>query len=143
MRRLLTVSLFATLVAFPAFGQGIYVYPQKGQSPQQQARDEGECQSWARNQTGYDPMRAPGSSKSTLGGAARGGAGGAAVGAAIGAISGNAGKGAKIGAVGGGMMGGMSTRSNNRRRESSQQSAHNEFIRAYSACLGGKGYTVN
>ena len=87
MRRLLTVLLFATLVAFPAFGQGIYVYPQKGQSPQQQARDEGECQSWARNQTGYDPMRAPGSSKSALGGAVRGGAGGAALGAAIGAIS--------------------------------------------------------
>ena len=143
MRRLLAISLFATLVALPALGQGIYVYPQKGQSPQQQAQDEGECQSWARSQTGYDPMRAPGSSKSTLGGAVRGGAGGAAVGAAIGAIAGNAGKGAKIGAVGGGMMGGMSTRSSNRRRQSAQQSGHNEFIRAYSACLGGKGYTVN
>jgi len=143
MRRLLAVSLFATLVAFPALGQGMFVYPQKGQSAEQQARDEAECQRWAQNQTGFDPMRAPGSSKSALGGAVGGGARGAAMGAAVGAISGNAGRGAKMGAVGGGMMGGMRTRSNNRQRESSQQSAHDDFVRAYRACMGGRSYTIS
>ncbi len=143
MHRLIAVSLFATVIALPAFGGTMFVYPQKGQDAAQQATDEAECQVWARNQTGYDPMRAPGSSRSAAGGAVRGGAGGAALGAAIGAVSGNAGRGAKIGAVSGGMMGGMSTRSNNRRKESNQQSAHDQFIRAYRTCMGGRGYTIS
>jgi hypothetical protein len=31
------------------------VYPSKGQSPQQQQKDEGECYVWAKNSTGIDP----------------------------------------------------------------------------------------
>jgi hypothetical protein len=33
------------------------VYPSKGQSPQQQQKDEGECYVWAKNSTGIDPGR--------------------------------------------------------------------------------------
>ena len=41
-----------------AVGQQTYVYPQRGQSPDQQARDQSACHTWAVQQTGYDPMRA-------------------------------------------------------------------------------------
>jgi len=34
---------------------GLYMYPQHGQSPNQQEVDRYECYSWARGQTGYDP----------------------------------------------------------------------------------------
>ena len=32
-----------------------FVYPSKGQSPQQQANDRYECNRWATNESGYDP----------------------------------------------------------------------------------------
>ena len=35
---------------------GVVPYPSKGQSPQQQTKDEGECFTWAKQQTGIDPM---------------------------------------------------------------------------------------
>ncbi len=83
--------------------------------------------------------------------------GGATVGAlgglAIGSLSGNAGKGAAIGAMGGGLVGGL------RRREQMKQMAveqqqyvnqeeaaygqkRNTYNRAFSACMEGRGYTV-
>jgi hypothetical protein len=38
---------------------GMVVYPAKGQSAEQQQKDEFECHQWAVQQTGYDPTRAP------------------------------------------------------------------------------------
>ena len=35
----------------------IFIYPRKGQSDAQQARDRYECHAWARDQTGFDPTR--------------------------------------------------------------------------------------
>ena len=35
------------------------VFPAKGQTPQQQAQDEGECYAWSKQQTGIDPFAAP------------------------------------------------------------------------------------
>ena len=37
----------------------LFIYPRKGQSEQQQAKDRYECHSWAVNQTGYDPVQPP------------------------------------------------------------------------------------
>ncbi len=37
----------------------LFVYPKNGQSPDQQAKDEYECHTWASSQTGFDPT-APG-----------------------------------------------------------------------------------
>ena len=34
---------------------GLSVYPSKGQSKEQQAKDEQECYQWAKEQTGIDP----------------------------------------------------------------------------------------
>ena len=36
-----------------------YVYPAKGQSPDQQKKDEGECHGWAVKQSGFDPSAPP------------------------------------------------------------------------------------
>ena len=37
----------------------LFLYPRKGQSEQQQAKDRYECHSWAVSQTGYDPTQPP------------------------------------------------------------------------------------
>ena len=42
------------LASSTAWGQ-TFVYPQKGQTPQKQAQDQGECQQWATQQTGVNP----------------------------------------------------------------------------------------
>ena len=133
-----------------AWGQQVFVYPQKGQSSQQQAQDTGECQGWATQQTGGPnaaPMAAaPAPTSSPL----RGAAGGAAVGAVGGAIGGDAGKGAAIGAATGAMIGGMRRRDQMRQQEAAQaqnqqaQAAQGEtYKRALSSCLAAKGYSVN
>ena len=50
------IFLLPLLVASaPAAGQQIYIYPNQGQSAQQQSRDRYECHSWAVQQTGVDP----------------------------------------------------------------------------------------
>jgi len=37
----------------------MYIYPNKGQSQEQQERDKFECHSWAVKQSGFDPMKQP------------------------------------------------------------------------------------
>jgi uncharacterized protein HemX len=138
----------------PAAGQQVYIYPNQGQSAQQQSRDRYECHSWAVQQTGVDPT-APQMAQTTpppgapQGQVLRGAAGGAALGAVGGAIAGDAGKGAAIGAATGGLFGAMKRRSHARQEEQAvaqQQAAtsqqHASYERALSACLAGRGYTV-
>jgi hypothetical protein len=134
-----------------AIAQQPIIYPAKGQSPEQQSKDEGECYVWAKQSTGIDPVALAGtpvqtqqksSGKTVVGGAAAGAAGGAA----IGAIAGNAGKGAAIGAVVGTMGGAHRANANkasaNQQAQSGRQEQLNTFNRAQAACLGGRGYTV-
>jgi hypothetical protein len=128
------------------------IYPAKGQNAQQQEKDKYECYTWARNQTGFDPMQAqqaPPSSSEPKGQVVKGAAVGAAGGAAIGAIGGNAGKGAAIGAASGALIGGIKRRQSKKQQEEAQQqqaasvaAGRSEYDRAYSACLEGRGYTV-
>jgi hypothetical protein len=118
-----------------------YVYPARGQSPQQQQQDVAQCQAWAMQQSGVNPGAPPppsGGGGQVAGTAARG----AAVGAVGGAIGGNAGKGAAIGAATGALVGGMRRREERRAAEASQAQAANAYNRAYAACLEGRGYTV-
>ncbi|MGB7971346.1 MAG: hypothetical protein WCF31_05185, partial [Candidatus Deferrimicrobiaceae bacterium] len=42
-----------------AFGQELIIYPNKGQSKKQQEKDQFECYTWAKGQTGFDPMAPP------------------------------------------------------------------------------------
>jgi hypothetical protein len=41
-------------------GEDLFIYPQGGQSPDQQATDRYECHTWAASQTGFDPTQAGG-----------------------------------------------------------------------------------
>jgi len=160
----MALSLFA-IVGSPAWGQELIIYPAKGQTQQQMDRDKFDCYSWAKQQTGFDPMQAqapaqpvysqppPGASAGSV---VRGGAGGAALGAAVGGIAGGwsgAGKGAAIGAVTGGVFGGLRSRARNQQaaqaqqQYAAQQSAQyhqkrDTYNRAYSVCLEAKGYMV-
>jgi len=127
------------LMAEPAQA-GVYVYPQKGQSDEQKNKDSGECNAWAVQQSGYDPMNT--SSAPQTGGAGRGAAKGAAVGAIGGAIAGDAGKGAAIGAATGGVMGGARRRSANNSHEQQQAAGSSEHAKAFSACMEARGYSV-
>lgn len=147
----------AGLLFWASAAQGqVYVYPQNGQSEEQQQKDKAECQSWATQQTGYDPLQPPVASapppqqSSTGPGAVGGAARGAAVGAAVGAIAGDAGKGAAIGAAGGGLTGGMKRKRGKREHEQAQeqqaaqvQQARAQFDRAFRTCVEGRGYSVN
>src|SRR6185369_13327561 len=143
------------------------VYPTKGQSAQQQGKDEGECHSWAKTNTGVDPLAlaaapapapappppvaVPGPQGERVAGAVRGAVGGAV----IGEIADNdAGKGAAIGATLGTMAGGARQRQRQAAAVAAppppapamagaqQQQALATFLRAYGACLEGRGYTV-
>ncbi|MGH8064100.1 MAG: glycine zipper family protein [Candidatus Entotheonellia bacterium] len=136
----------------PALGGELYIYPNKGQSAEQQSRDRYDCHMWAVQQTGVDPTRAQASTPPPpppTGGVFKGAARGAAVGAIGGAIAGDAGEGAAIGAATGGVIGGMKQRGQARSQQQAQanqaaqqQSAYAAYDRALSACLSGRGYTV-
>ncbi|MGK7950361.1 MAG: glycine zipper family protein [Xenococcaceae cyanobacterium] len=131
-----TVSLgLAIVVMNTGSAMAQAVYPERGQSPQQQQRDENQCSSWATQQTGYQPS----GSSSSDGGivsdrALRGAARGAGVGAIGGLIGGSAGTGAAVGAAVGGISGGI--------RNHDEKAARKEFDRAFAACMEGRGYTV-
>lgn len=131
---------------------GLAPYPSKGQSAQQQSNDEGECFAWAKQQTGIDPMAVASAPTEQPGPAAGGGerikgaARGALGGVAIGAIAGDAGKGAGVGAVVGTMAGGRQARKNKAAKEQQAEQAKagtlEQFNKAFSACMEGRGYAV-
>lgn len=141
MRGLMHIAagVAALALSLPALSQAPIAYPAKGQSPQQQSRDDGECYGWAKQKTGIDPM-APAQPSQPGGERIRGAARGAVGGAAIGAIAGDTGKGAGVGAVVGTMAGGHRARS---REASEKQQTADTFNRAYRACMQGRGYSVN
>ncbi len=138
-----------------AKGLGLYVFPTKDQDQKTQDADEIACYKWAMEQTGVDPINPPQVQakkvdKSVDGTAVIGAAGGAAAGAAIGAIAGDAGKGAAIGAVVGGLRGRRAKvvgdhneqQRNNQAAAAKEKELMDNFKKAYSACMEGKGYTV-
>lgn len=129
------------------------VYPAKGQTPDQQKKDESECYTWAVQQTGFDPAKPPPAQTAakppttatgtTPGAGARGAARGAVVGEVVG---GDASTGAAVGAA---AARGQSRRQNaatQQQAQTQQQSATQQqqatFAKARGACLEGRGYTV-
>ena len=44
----------------PPQGDNLFIYPQQGQSAEQQASDQYECHRWSSSQTGFDPTQAGG-----------------------------------------------------------------------------------
>lgn len=129
------------------------IYPSKGQSAQQQQKDEGECYVWAKNSTGIDPAAvaaAPAPAPKTgpaVGGGER--AQGAVRGAVVGGIidgGSGAGKGAAIGVVAGGVRARNNQKAQNaqaqQQAQAQKQGAMDTFHRAEAACLEGRGYTI-
>jgi hypothetical protein len=142
----------------------VYFYPKHGQTKQQQSRDHYECYNWAMQQTSFDPsqssipptrrvkvvpMPPPGHDTIIL----------AITGAVLGAlIAGprNAGAGALIGAGSGAIAGAVSDATRQQYAEQLEEAYANrdqaldsaydgkarDFRRAMSACLEGRGYSV-
>src|SRR5258708_5124672 len=96
----------ATLaLAGTGFADDVFVYPQKGQSPEQQNKDSYECYNWAKAQSRVDPPPPP--PPAQPGQRARGAVGGAARGAALGAAGGAIAGAARTGRAAGGAVGGV------------------------------------
>ena len=165
INRILIVLLLGAFIAGTAAAQDFMIYPAKGQSQDQMEKDKFECYSWAKGQTGFDPMEMPKATappptkqatSSTAGGAVKGGVGGGLLGAGVGAIAGGkkgAKKGALIGGLSGGTIGGVRSSSQQKQDRKAQKQwekqqtnqymqKRNTYNRAYSACLEGKGYSV-
>jgi hypothetical protein len=148
------VALGLFVVTATAGATQMYIYPEKGQSAEQQNKDKYECSQWATGQTGFDPTQAANTYQAdpnagrgnVVGGAAKGAIGGAV----IGAIAGDAGKGAAIGAAGGGLLGAgrrgnaKAAEQNKQQQSQAQYRAGLEnYNRAMATCLKGRGYSVN
>jgi hypothetical protein len=130
----------------PAKSIGLFAYPKNQQSAEQQLKDENECYSSAKQQTGVDAQAPPPAAPSAeeqqaaqkqaaqqaaaatpKGGAVKGSARGAAGGAAIGAIAGDAGTGAAIGATAGAVRG---RRQQKKAQKGAQQQAAEQTAQA-------------
>jgi hypothetical protein len=133
----------------------LYVYPSKNQTKQQQKEDEFECYKWAVEQSGIDPLNLPKVEAAPVqsgptGSGVKGAAKGAAAGAAIGAIAGDAGKGAAIGATAGALKGrqqGKQAQAQQNQQAqataaASEQAMKDSYMKAFSVCIEGKGYTI-
>jgi Glycine zipper len=171
-KQLLLLLSAVMLFSMPTLtGAQMYIYPARGQSPQQEESDKGQCYGWAVQQTGFDPanpqvVAAPPppsyypQPQAPQGGLFRGAFGGAALGAIGGAIGGDAGKGAAIGAGVGGLFGMMRRHRYMEEEQQMQQQAQQQqgymsqeqnalargrgnYNRGFSACMTARGYTVN
>jgi hypothetical protein len=133
----------------------LYVFPAKEQSQQQQKEDEFACYLWAVEQSGIDPLNLPKVEAAPVqsgptGGAVKGAAKGAAAGAAIGAITGDAGQGAAVGAAAGAMAGrraGKQAQAQQNQQaqanaSASEQAMKDSYVKAFTVCMEGKGYTI-
>jgi hypothetical protein len=145
------IAILAILAAPELFAQQ-FAYPAKGQSAQQQEKDEAACHSWAVKQSGFDPAKPPPPSQApqqatTATGTTPGaGVRGAARGAVVGGIAGDSGAGAAAGAA--------AARAQSRRQNAAttqqqqqagtqqQQAGQAGFAKARAACLEGRGYSV-
>jgi outer membrane lipoprotein SlyB len=142
----------------------VYFYPKQGQTTEQQSRDHYECYNWAMQQTGFDPsqssipsprrvkvvpMPPPGHDTIALSIA------GAVLGALIGGPH-HAAQGALIGAGSGALFGAASDASRQQYADQMEEAytrsdqaldtryegKARDFRRAMSACLEGRGYSV-
>ena len=143
-RSLCLLALAAALAA--PVGAQQYVYPAKGQTPEKQKSDEAACYSWAVQQTGFDPAKAPpptAAAPTTATGTTPGaGARGAAKGAVVGGIVGDAGTGAAVGATAARNQSRKQNNAQQQQQAGASQQQQQAFAKARAACLEGKGYTI-
>jgi len=134
---------------------GLYIFPAENQDSLQQDKDYKECYKWAYEQTKFDPLNPTKvevkEAEKVKGGAVRGAAKGAITGAAIGAVAGDTGDGAAIGAVTGAIGGRRASRraqimqntKNSKDAKTIENELKSNFVKAFSACIKSKGYSIN
>ncbi|MBT3868954.1 MAG: hypothetical protein HOF19_13650 [Gammaproteobacteria bacterium] len=132
----------------------LIIFPNAGQTGEQQEADKFACYGWAKNQSGFDPMAPPTTTapppkkEAKKGGTGKGMLRGAAIGGIVGGSDG-----AKKGAGAGAVMGTARRNDQKRSETKSQQDWEQEQVaiysanrnlynRNYGACLEGKNYTV-
>ena len=127
------------------------IYPAKGQSTEQQQKDDGECYVWAKNATGVDPVALSASPPPTPAppqgqvakGALRGAAGGALVGEVVDDNpGGGAAAGALVGAARSAQKGKQAQAQQQSQAKASQQQAMSTYYRGFGACMEGRGYVL-
>ena len=152
----LRIAVYAVAAGLVVVGPGrpaaqdLFVYPAKGQSEEQSGRDKEECHGWAVTQTGVDPEKLAADATTTPpASGAGGGLEGAGVGAARGAMSGDAGAGAIRGIGIGRLVRAVRARRQMEEQHQTTTQSHEQrqaqlqrYDRAYTACLTGRGYTV-
>jgi hypothetical protein len=143
----------------------MYFYPERGQSESQQDRDRYECYRWAVRETGFDPgmtaVRQPMAELQPIqplrdgSGVVAGAATGAILGAAVSSPR-QAGANAVIGAIFGAVLGASAQESRAQAIEQAQARRQQQvaaanaaarapldnFRRAMSACMSGRGYRI-
>ncbi len=183
MKRSLMLALLIALIASASWAQNssptgqktlaatmdVFVFPAKGQTPDQQSTHEVECYNWAVQNTGSDPFdlakkneqaaqqaeqTKQQAAQATQGAGAKGAVKGAAAGALIGEIaSDDPGKGAAYGAAAGMIAGRRRSRAvqeqanqqaDQQLQQTQQASAEalTNFKKAFSVCLEAKDYMV-
>jgi len=171
MPRVAKVILFGAAILGAWMGASVganaqepIIYPSQGQSQEQLEQDRFQCYGWAKDQSGFDPMAPPTTATAPpqpgekKGGTVEGAVGGAALGGIIGGIAGGSWSGAGRGALAGGAAGGILgtvrrdkqlEQEQRQRKQWEQQEgarytqARSTYNRAFSACMEGRGYTVN
>jgi hypothetical protein len=142
-------AVCVSLLASQAAAQNLVIYPAKGQTAEQQNKDQAECQAWAKNNTGVDPIAVANSSTQApvssappqqggerVRGAARGAAAGAAVGATAGTVAAGSRKRRDAEAAN------QQAQAQTQQQTANRQAQMATFNKAYSACLEGRGYSV-
>ena len=148
-------ALCGLCMATTTIADELMIFPNGDQSAEQQEQDKFACYSWAKDQSGFDPMvppmatEPPPQQQAKKGGVGRGLVRGAAVGQIVGGDSDSTKKGAAAGVA----IGGMRRQDQKRKEEAARQQWEQEqqliyaenrirYNRAYAACLEGKNYTV-
>jgi hypothetical protein len=148
----------------PVAAAPMFFYPERGQTEALQERDRYECYRWAVRETGSDPgmtavRRDAAPQQAGLAGAPRADGADVVAGAATGALLGaavssprQAGPNAVIGAIFGAALGAAAGEARNRAIDEAQarqalaaqraQAPQDNFRRAMSACMLGRGYNV-
>ena len=150
----------AAPAATAATAPALYFYPAQGQNEALQDRDRFECYRWARQQTGTDPgmapLRVPASAAQRPAAPGAGVAVGAITGSVIGAAVASprhGGEAMVLGALIGAVVGAAAEQAGAQERQQARderaRAAHfrarlplEEFRRALSACMTGRGYGV-
>ena len=155
--RVLVTAAAAFVVGAPAFGAedlaALNVQGQRGQSADQTRRDRYECHNWAVAQSGQTPIAVPANNEQSsqakasqraerIDRALHGAAMGAGLGGFVRAVQHeDPGEGMLAGAAVGAVIG-AATAGRSPGSEAAEPEGPSDYLRALTACLTGRGYTV-